>query len=411
MDHQTLNIFLAAAAVIVLATGMYSSVIKRYCSPPLISLAAGILLGPALLDALKIMPAIDSHMLIEQFCRLTLAIGLMGIALRLRPYRLKNIFKPGMIIIAIAMPMMWLLSSLMTYYILPGTALTAILVGAVITPTDPIVAGSIVSGKHARRNIRKQIRDILSFESGANDGLAYLFVFLPLLLMKFPAGEAIPDWLLRVFLWEILAATAAGILIGFFAGVLFQRAMSKETVERTTVFTFSVGLAVFILAATKLIQTDGILAVFAGGLVFNFKIQKQIAEKEGQFEEAENLLFTLPAFMLFGIMIPWEKYLEMGWLAIAFPVLVLLFRRLPVFILLKFIISKFENFGDAILLGWFGPIGISAIFYAALAFRISGNEQVWTFGSLVILASVAAHGLTAGPLTKLYGKKQNDHEM
>ena len=65
----------------------------------------------------------------------------------------------------------------------------AALIGAIITPTDPVAANPIVTGKEAEENIPEPIRHAISFESGANDGLGYLFVFLPFLLLTRPNGD------------------------------------------------------------------------------------------------------------------------------------------------------------------------------------------------------------------------------
>ena len=59
---------------------------------------------------------------------------------------------------------------------------------------------------------------------------------------------------------------------------------------------------------------------------------------------------------------------------------------------------------DALFLGWFGPIGAAALFYAALSLEEVGAEEVWVVGSLVICASLLVHGVTAAPFTRLYGR-------
>jgi sodium/hydrogen antiporter len=60
---------------------------------------------------------------------------------------------------------------------------------------------------------------------------------------------------------------------------------------------------------------------------------------------------------------------------------------------------------NALFLGWFGPIGVAALYYANLSLKETGIEAAWTVGSLVICASILAHGVTAAPLTKLYGRR------
>ncbi len=78
-----------------------------------------------------------------------------------------------------------------------------------VTPTDPVVASSIVQGKVAEENLPARIRHLLSGESGANDGLAYPFVFLPLLVLQMPPGEVLSHWLLETVLWEVVGPRPA----------------------------------------------------------------------------------------------------------------------------------------------------------------------------------------------------------
>ncbi len=63
-----------------------------------------------------------------------------------------------------------------------------------------------------------------------------------------------------------------------------------------------------------------------------------------------------------------------------------------------------DGTNDLLFLGWFGPIGAAALYYSAFSLRETGVEEVWMVGSLVICASVLAHGITDTPLTKLYGR-------
>ena len=84
---------------------------------------------------------------------------------------------------------------------------------------------------------------------------------------------------------------------------------------------------------------------------------------------------------------------------------VLLLWRLPAVVVLRSLLGplRFKT-KDILFLGWFGPIGAAALYYAAFSFRETGIEAAWTVGSLIICASVVVHGIPATPLTKLYGR-------
>jgi NhaP-type Na+/H+ or K+/H+ antiporter len=86
-------------------------------------------------------------------------------------------------------------------------------------------------------------------------------------------------------------------------------------------------------------------------------------------------------------------------------VAVLLLRRLPAVLAIRPLLGALRRRAkDVLFLGWFGPIGAAALYYAAFSLRETGIEAAWTVGSLVICASVVVHGITATPLTKLYGR-------
>jgi NhaP-type Na+/H+ or K+/H+ antiporter len=68
------------------------------------------------------------------------------------------------------------------------------------------------------------------------------------------------------------------------------------------------------------------------------------------------------------------------------------------------LLGRMRRTQDALFLGWFGPIGVAALYYANLSVGEAGVEEAWVVGSLVICASILVHGLSATPLTKLYGR-------
>jgi NhaP-type Na+/H+ or K+/H+ antiporter len=91
-------------------------------------------------------------------------------------------------------------------------------------------------------------------------------------------------------------------------------------------------------------------------------------------------------------------------------VAVLLLRRPPAFLLLRPLLGQLKSWQHTLFLAWFGPIGGAAIFYAMLALRKTGLESAWVIGSLIICASIIAHGFTAVALAKAYPKMQHKRQ-
>ena len=147
------------------------------------------------------------------------------------------------------------------------------------------------------------------------------------------------------------------------------------------------------------------MAAFVAGLVFNFAGSSDAKESQEEIQEAISRFFDLPIFVVLGMALPWESWLELGWGGLLLVAAVLLLRRMPAVLALRPLLGPVRSKGkDVLFLGWFGPIGAAALYYAAYSYRETGIEAAWTVGSLVISASVLVHGITATPLTKLYGR-------
>jgi NhaP-type Na+/H+ or K+/H+ antiporter len=388
---------------IVLVVGLLSRWIQRsLLSTPLLALILGIVLGPVGFGVLD--PArwgVDQLTILEEAARLTLGISLMGVALRLpERFPLRN-WRTLAVLLGLVMPLMWLASGLLAYLILGLSPLVALLVGAVVTPTDPVVSSTIVTGSVAERNLPERLRFTLSGESGFNDGLAYPFVFLPILLLAHPPGEALLHWATHTLLWEVGGAVAFGAAAGYAAGLLLQWAERREAIGGDFLLAYTVALSLVVLGAGKLLGSDGILAVFVAGLAFDLA-DKGDREREQRVQEAVTRFFVLPIFVLLGLSIPWRGWIGLGWAGIVLAVAVILLRRPPAVLAVSPLIGAAKRREDALFLGWFGPVGVAALYYATLSVREAGVGVAWTVGSLVICASIIAHGLTAAPLSRLY---------
>ncbi len=400
-----INIALVAVGAVVLVVGLLSNLLQSsFVSTPMVALLAGVLLGPAMLGLL--VPSDwggQEEKILEQATRLTLAISLMGVALRMPERFPFRDWRSMAVLLGLVMPFMWLASGLLVYLILGLPLLVALLVGAVITPTDPVVSSTIVTGDVAEEDLPGRLRHTLSAESGANDGLAYPFVFLPILLLSRPSGEAWTHWVTHTLVWEVGGAVLFGALVGYGAGRLLEWAEHKDAIEESFFLVYTIALSLVVLGAAKLLGSDGILAVFVAGLGFDFAV-KGDREQQRRVQEASTRFFILPIFVLLGLTIPWEGWAELGWGGPVLVVAVLLLRRLPAVLALNPLMRGVRGGANALFLGWFGPIGVAALYYANLSLRETGIEAAWTVGSLVICASVLAHGMTAAPLTKLYGR-------
>ena len=399
-----INVALALMAGVVVLVGLLSNPIKgSVLQEPIIATAVGIAAGPVALGWLDVAAWGEKNGIVEEAARITLAIGLMGVAMRLRKESIRRLLRPVVLLITLGMVAMWAVSSFLGGWLLGLSLWTALLIGAVITPTDPVVASSIVTGRLAKEKLPLRLRDTISFDAGANDGLAYAFVMLAVAMLAEPPGAAWTEWLTRHVLIGIVGGAAIGAAIGYAAARALKWAEERDYVEGSSMLGYTIALSLMTLGFAKLLGADAIVSVFVAGLVFNLATERMEEAQEKHIQEAVAKLFTLPMFVLFGLVLPWHEWNALGWPLAAFVILVLLLRRpLPVLLLFP-LLRRHLGPADSAYLGWFGPIGIAAIFYAASAERHTGDALFFHVASAAVFASILVHGVTAAALTRLYG--------
>jgi NhaP-type Na+/H+ or K+/H+ antiporter len=408
MPIEQLNLALVLIGGVVLLLGLFSNLIKRYyLSEPLVAVVVVIILGPLVSGAFRVTEWGNAQFILEQTARLTLAIGLMGVAIRLPRDFLTRYWRPITTLLGAVMALMWVISGLLAYVFLALPFWIAMLLGATVTPTDPVLASTILTGRIAERDLPLRLRNVLSAESGANDGLAYLFVFLPIFLLTYPTGEALTQWVYNTLLREVIGGAAFGFIIGYGSGYILRYAESRRAIGMTSFLAYTLALALVALGVSNLIGSDGLLAVFVAGAAFSLTVgekQEERQEHREHFQEAVNRFFILPIFVLFGLALPWRDWAAMGWSGIALVVLIILLRRIPPVLALNQALGSVKGLKNSLFIGWFGPIGVGAIYYAALSQRLMGNDQVWVVASLIVFASILVHGVSSTPFTALYGR-------
>lgn len=410
---EALNLALAVVGGLTLVLGLFAGLLQRRAhvlSDPMIAMLAGVAVGPHGLAVLRLSWVGDPLPVLEQVARFTVAIAVMSIALRVPDEYFRKRARTLSVLLVAGMTGMWLASGLLAYLLLDVPVWVGLLVGAVVTPTDPVIANTIVTGGTAAENIPRRLRDLLSAEAGANDGGAYPFVFLAILVLSRPLETALVEWATVTLLWEVLGAVVIGVAIGAAAGYAERWTNHQEFLDETSVLTVTVALTFTVLGAVKLLSSDGILAVFAAGFAYSVLVDPAHEVQEQRFQEVVNRLFTVPGFVVFGMALPLSAWVALGWSGAALVVAVLLLRRLPVIVALRRSLAPLDRSRDALFVGWFGPIGVAAVFYATLAVRHTGDRRVWVVASLLVAGSVVAHGATATPLTLGFGRAERDEE-
>lgn len=394
--------WLFVAGVLVLLLGLVQKWFqeKWWATEPLTAVALGVAAGPLGLGLLDLPPAADSPRVVTEVTRVAVAVADVGVALRLpRGYPVDR-WRSLAVILGAGMALMTLVSGLLAWGLLGLSFWAAVLVGAAVSSTDPIVASTIVTGPVAQANIPERVRHFISAESGANDGAVYPLVLLPILVLTRPAEAALSRWLTYVVGWQVLGAVVLGGALGYAAARLFQRADAADIVEDRGFVAYTLALTFVVLGAARLLGVDGILAAFAAGVAYRMAPGEQQPTKEKNVQQALTKFFVLPAFVLFGVAIPWDGWLSLGWRGALLAALVMLLRRPPVVLGLARWLDPLETRKDVAFTAWFGPIGVSSLFYAMLAVQRTGLRRLWPIVSLLVFASLLAHGLTSTPFSE-----------
>ena len=405
-----LIVFITSFLILVLGA-VFKKIQEISLTEPLIAMVTGIILGPHVLEVIQ-SDVPEKLKILEKTCEFTIAIALMATAMRIK----KNFFigniQSQAIIVIVGMLLMWFFSSVIFYLLFPHFVIAeCLLLGAIVTPTDPVLSATIVSGKKAEKYLPKSVRQTLSFESGVNDGLAFPIVFFSLFLLsssEFPLSK----WLTHTLLYKNILCAAIAFGVGSLAGIGMHKANKAGLMTTKAVLPFSIGLSLMLLSALNLLGMNGIIAVFVGGLGFARAVSGKEDIQEEKVQESMERIAMIPVFFVFGLMVPWYEWVTMGWTAVFIVLLLLFFRRIPVFLILMPFLPQFKKkTNHMLIMGWFGPIGIAALYYAILAKEKAAFDDAWVIPSLIVFTSTILHGITSLPFGKLYHKNTSANEQ
>lgn len=311
------------------------------------------------------------------FSRLVLGIQLVLEGIRLPKRYLRTEWKSLGLLLGPGMIGMWAFSSAVIWLLVPGLPLLhALAVAACITPTDPVLSSTIVKGKFADENVPEELQQVIVAESGANDGLGYPFLFIALYLIKYATGETSTDGgaltALELFfgqtcVYVVLMSVLYGWVVGFLAQKLLSWAERHKYIDRESFLVFPIGLAIFIIGTCGALGSDDVLACFVAGNAFTWNDWFRIKTLNDPLQPAIEMLLNLAVFMWFGAVCPWDSFWSSDLISplrlFALGVLVLLLRRIPAILGLHPFIRQIQGRKQALFVGFFGPIGVSAIFY------------------------------------------------
>ena len=390
------------AFALMAAIGALSHQRERAFSASIIYLGLGLLAAVAVeVFGLGWIDPVDDAELLERLAELAVIIALFGTGLKLdRPFTRLAWAGVGRLLI-VAMPLTIGAVALFGHEAMGLSLGAAVILGAVLAPTDPVLAGDIGVGPPGD-DVEHEPNFSVTGEAGLNDGLAFPFLFAGLFMIE-PGGTSwIGDWLLADVLYGIVVGTAIGAIVGFCLAALAVRLRDRRLLARRFDGWLAVPAVLLIYGLAETAGAYGFLAAFAGGLAFR-RYESSHEQHAHVHEGAEVVekLGELAVILTFGSMISVAGLGVpglSGWLLV--PVLLLVIRPLAVSASL---IGSSIPARERLFVAWFGVRGIGSIYYAAI---IAGSSElmladarliVWTTFACVGI-SILLHGITAVPL-------------
>jgi sodium/hydrogen antiporter len=401
------NIYILELLVVgflLLMVTLGSGWIKRLpLSYALIYLVVGIILSPYGFNIIQVRPETE---FLERLTELVVLISLFSCGLKMNRPLNTWAWDSTIRLIGFLMPISIFAVAAIAHWALNLEWGPAVLLGAILAPTDPVLASEV---QLSHPEDRDELRFGLTSEGGLNDALAFPFVYFGLHWIKDDNWQNwFVQWVAVDLLWAIFAGLGMGILVPKIIVWMDKRIQHLRPVDSLMEDFVALGIIFLTYSLTEIVNGYGFLAVFVAGIITQRSYQNP-EKKMSQLEFVETIekLLEIGTILLLGSLLridPMQKYLVPG-LIIA-GALIFVIRPLGVWI---------TSIGDNYyplrrwLFGWFGIRGVGSIYYLTYSLG-SGlkndlGEQIAWITFITILISVVFHGVSSTPLMNWYEKQ------
>ncbi len=393
---DTYPLVLAVLGLAIVAAAVLPTLLANLpISLPIVYVGAGMLLFslPIGLEAPR--PTNDDANWAERLTELVVIVSLMGAGLKLRRPIGWRTWATTWRLLAVAMPL-----TIAGIAFIAGLGLglplaAALLLGAVLAPTDPVLASDVqIAGPSDDDD--DEVRFALTSEAGLNDALAFPFTNLAIAI----AGGG--GWLLGWVLDDVALKLAVGLVVGVVLGRLIAYLAFGLTSQLSLAHTgqgfVSVGATVLVYGVAELAHGYGFLSVFVAAVVIRrYELDHEYHEALHDFAETlERLASVVFLLLLGGSAVDGAlAALTPGGVAVALAI-VLVVR--PLAGAISLVGSELDGRTRNVI-AFFGIRGMGTVYYLAHAVTeevFPGAPTVWAVAILVIIVSIVVHGATAG---------------
>ncbi|TQN43080.1 sodium/proton antiporter (CPA1 family) [Blastococcus colisei] len=384
---ELLLVFAVLLFVAVLISGLAH---RTILSTAVLFLVAGFVLGDGVTGVLALGP--DDEIVVG-LAELALFSVLYTDGMRVGFSDLRSAWRlPGRALV-LGMPLTFAVTAVLAYVVAGLSWTEAMLVGAVLAPTDPVFASAIVG----RPEVPGRLRSLLNVESGVNDGLALPVV---LVLISVLSRDGVSYSALAT---ELALGIALGFAVPAVAVLLLRSRFTSSTPLYASLSGLSIGLMV--LGAANLTHANLFLAAFTAGITIA-SFARDVEESFAEFGELVTELLKLAAILVFGALISPAFLGEIPVTGYVFAVLALLLAR-PVAIGISLLGSGLPR-PERAAAAWFGPKGFASVVYGLLILDagVPGADAMFHLVALVIVASILAHSSTDVPIAHAFARAE-----
>lgn len=350
-------------------------------SASVLSVALGVLL--AAVGAIDVEPRSQA---IVELVELALILTLFSDGMFVERELLARHWSPVARALVIAMPITMVLLGLVAKGLFPDFSWAeALLLAAVLSPTDPVVTSAVVTSKL----VPAPVRHTLNLESGLNDGLALPFVLFFLVLAT-PGGD--PGAEAAKLLGEALFGAAVGVGLGALGGRLHRYLPGGGMTARYEGI-YAVGIALFAFGFADVTIGNGLIAAFVCGIAMGAS-ERGVPQGFVEFAENASAILQVLTFFVFGALIVATGFHHSLPPLVAFVLFALLLAR-PLAVLLSFVSTGIPR-PQKLFMAWFGPKGVASMLFALFVLKsgVGDANLIFDVAAITIIASIVAHGLT-----------------